>query len=164
MPRRRRSPEPVPVAASKAQPREAAPAQKSPARKKSPVAGEVMERLIAADLDNDARASVRTHPHEITPAHRRGHFKVGSRIVSFRYEGTGEAGKTHLVLEIPEGVRAVFVPVETPSQALHVEDPGGGGARTVRISIAGETVELPRVQATFTCGSDTYIVTFHLAG
>ena len=65
-----------------------------------------------------------------------------------------------LVLSVPEGVRSVAVPIEIPSSALRVKEFGGAGARRVRIGMLGDIAGTPRVQLTFTQGTQTCIARF----
>jgi hypothetical protein len=108
-----------------------------------------------------AAPTVSMHPHEITPAHARGTINAGPFSISYRYEVGGEGEGASLILELPDGIEASFVPLGDVSEGgIRVEDPGGSKARTVRIEVAGGGEGAPRVRARFSKDLATHVVIF----
>ena len=121
------------------------------------------KRALESSLDNDARTQVRVHPIQFSPErHERGEISVGGAKVAFQYDAQGEETGHVLALWVPEGVRSVAVPIEIPSSALRVRELGAAGRRLIRIAVLGETSARPRVQVTFTAGTQTCVARFEL--
>ena len=140
--------------------RKAPPGKGKPEKKKQ---DEEAKRALGSSLDNDARVHVRMHPIQFSPErHERGEIAVGAAKVAFQYDAQGEESGHVLLLRVPEGMRSVAVPMEISSSALRVKELGGAGERRIRIGVLGETSATPRVQVTFTAGTQTCVARFEL--
>ncbi len=121
--------------------------------------------ILRETTEEAATPSMSVHPYDITSAHSSGVINAGSFSVSFRYRVNTGSGETVLVLEIPDGVSAVFAPLsEIPRGAYRVDDPGGDAARTIKIHVQSETGGIPAIQTTFSNGTDYYLTVFKFPG
>lgn len=131
------------------------------------VLGNATATGLLRQAEEEQTATPRTlwYPREIVAAQMRGTINAGSFSVSFRYEMAEGAGEATLVLEIPDGVQAMFAPLgELAAGDYRVDDPSGGGGRTIRLHMRTETGGLPRVRATFSNGAVNYVVIFQFPG
>lgn len=121
--------------------------------------------LRQAEEEPEATPRTLRHSREITPAQGRGTINAGSFSVNFRYEMAEGASESTLVLEIPDGVQAMFAPVgELAAGDYRSDDPGGDAARTVKLYVRTETGGLPRVRATFSNSAVNYVAIFQFPG
>lgn len=115
--------------------------------------------VLLEEEEAEAVPTITKHPGEITPALGRGSLQVGAATVSFRYDAGKQGEQVTLVLDVPKGVEAALTPM-THEGDMEIDDPGGGGARKIRITATSGTGSVPRVRAQLSEGSTTLIAVF----
>jgi len=114
--------------------------------------------LFAEEKAEEVVPKVTLHPHQITPGHGQGRIQVGASSIGFRYSMARGGEGVELVLDLPKDVEAQVSPLGEGE--LEIDDPGGNGARRIRISGVVGTGEISRARAQLTSGPETLVVIF----
>jgi Domain of unknown function (DUF4157) len=114
--------------------------------------------LFAEEKAEEVVPKLTPHPHQITPGHGQGRIQVGAASIGFRYSMERGGEGVELMLDLPKELEAQVSPLNEGE--LEIDDPGGNGARRIRISGVVGSGAISRVRAQLTSGAETLVVIF----